>query len=179
MGEAYQRVVERVLPSIKQFIPPDLLARIQRETQAIAATPLVKRFSGQLSGAKYEHQITMPIGSDFLIGALDVLVSAPNGEIEVWDWKTNRVGSARDMDGLLKQYRLQLEVYAFVIAHLAPEQETIRTRLLFTRRATANATDEDWTRVLEFTRLDIQAIEAKILRIAGRIRAQSYGLEMA
>jgi ATP-dependent exoDNAse (exonuclease V) beta subunit len=177
LANEYQRVVERVLPQKMAFIPSDLLARIQRETQAVAATPLVKRFASEVNAAKFEFSITLPVGNDFLIGSIDVLLNQTDGEVEIWDWKTNRVGSARDMDTLLKHYRLQLEVYAFVVSHLHPEQQTFRTRLLFTRRATATAADEDWTRVLEFTRLDIQAIEEKIRRLIGKIRLQSYGIE--
>ena len=181
LANDYQRVVERVLPQKMAFIPPDLLARIQRETQAVAATPLLKRCAGDLNAAKFEFPITLPVGSDFLIGSIDVLLNhnANDGDVEIWDWKTNRVGSVRDMDTLLKQYRLQLEVYAFVVSFLRPEQQTFRTRLLFTRRATATAADEDWTRVLEFTRLDIQAIEEKIQRLIGKIRLQSYGVEVS
>lgn len=118
----------------------------------------------------------MPLGADFLIGTIDALITTPTGELEIWDWKTNRVGSARDMDRLLAEYRLQLEVYAFVASRLQPEQDVFTTRLLFTRRATQNAHDDEWTRTLEFTRLDVAAIEEKIHGVISEIRAVSYGL---
>jgi len=172
----FQRTLERVLPATRRTFTPALHARIQRETQAVASTPLVRRYAEALLGAQYEYPIMMPLGADFLIGAIDVLVKTPSGALEIWDWKTNRVGAGRDMDRLLAEYRLQLEVYAFVASCLQPEQEFFTTRLLFTRRATSNAHDDEWTRTLEFTRLDMPVIEEKILRIIQEIRAVSYGL---
>lgn len=174
----FQRTLERVLPATRRTFTPALHARIQRETQAVASTPLVRRYAETLLGAQYEYPITMPLGADFLIGAIDVLVKTPTGALEIWDWKTNRVGAGRDMDRLLAEYRLQLEVYAFVASCLQPEQEFFTTRLLFTRRATSNAHDDEWTRTLEFTRLDMPVIEEKIQRIIQEIRAVSYGLTL-
>lgn len=180
----FQRTVDRILPATQRIFTPTLHARLQRETQAVAATPLVKRYATSLFGAKYEYPITMPIDSDFLIGTMDVLVQIPtssspqnsSGALEIWDWKTNRVGSARDMDRLLAEYRLQLEIYAYMTSFLAPEQNTFTTRLLFTRRASSSAQDDEWTRTLEFTRLDVAAIETKVRRIIGETRKSSYGL---
>jgi ATP-dependent helicase/nuclease subunit A len=179
LGAEFQRVVERVLPERVSLLSPDVLARIQRETQAIAASPLLKRFASEVNAAKFEVPIQMPIDQDFLIGSIDALVQMPNGDLEIWDWKTNRAKTSRDLDAHLQHYRLQLEIYAFVVAHVRPEQQIFRTRLLFSRLATSSAKDEEWTRVLEFTRLDIQAIESKIRSTIAKIRARSYGLEMA
>ncbi|TAE22754.1 MAG: hypothetical protein EAZ92_15445 [Candidatus Kapaibacterium sp.] len=176
MGQEYQRTLDRVLPSRVAFISPALLARIQRETQAIAATPLLKRFSALLNAAHFEYSVQMPIDADFLIGSFDVLIQNPQGDWEVWDWKTNQAKTSRDMEELVREYRLQLEVYAFLLAHLFPEQNVFRTRLLFSQIATSVTKDEEWTRVLEFTRSDIDGIEKKIRRLIGEIRAQSYGL---
>lgn len=172
----FQRTIERILPSTRRVFTPALHARIQRETQAVASAPLVRRYAPVLLSAQYEYPITMPLGADFLIGTIDALIKTPTGELEIWDWKTNRVGSARDMDKLLSEYRLQLEVYAFVASRLQPEQDVFTTRLLFTRRATQNAHDDEWTRTLEFTRLDVASIEEKIHGVIGEIRAVSYGL---
>lgn len=172
----FQRTIERILPSTRRVFTPALHARIQRETQAVASTPLVRRYASALLSAQYEYPITMPLGADFLIGTIDALITTPTGELEIWDWKTNRVGSARDMDRLLAEYRLQLEVYAFVASRLQPEQDVFTTRLLFTRRATQNAHDDEWTRTLEFTRLDVAAIEEKIHGAISEIRSVSYGL---
>jgi ATP-dependent helicase/nuclease subunit A len=175
----FQRTMERVLPATRRVFTPTFHARLQRETQAVAATPLVRRYATALAGAQYEYPITLPMGNDFLIGTMDVLVKNPSGALEIWDWKTNRVGSVRDMERLLGEYRLQLEVYAYIASFLAPEQETFTTRLLFTRRATQNVEDAEWTRTLEFTRLDVAVIERKMERLIGEIRARSYGLSMA
>ncbi|MCU0427479.1 MAG: UvrD-helicase domain-containing protein [Candidatus Kapabacteria bacterium] len=172
----FQRTIDRILPSTQRIFTPTLHARLQRETQAVAATPLVKRYAEALLGAKYEYPVTMPIDHDFLIGTMDVLVQTPSGALEIWDWKTNRVGSVRDMDRLLGEYRLQLELYAYIASFLAPEQHTFTTRLLFTRRASQTAHDEEWTRTLECTRLDVAAIETKVRQIIGNIRQRSYGL---
>ena len=45
------------------------------------------------------------------------------------------------------------------------------------RAVPQNAHDDEWTRTLEFTRLDVAAIEEKIHGVISEIRAVSYGLK--
>ena len=95
----FQRTIERILPSTRRVFTPALHARIQRETQAVASTP-------RLCAAMRRHfERTVRISdnnaawSGFFIGTIDALITTPTGELEIWDWKTNRVGQ-HDMDRL-------------------------------------------------------------------------------
>ncbi|MCS6807547.1 MAG: UvrD-helicase domain-containing protein [Bacteroidota bacterium] len=173
-SNAFDRVFERIVDSQPQIIPPELRIRLQREPLAVAATPLVQRYAQLLHQAQYEYPLLLPVGNDFLIGTVDVMFWASPTTLEIWDWKTHRVGSSRDMDFLLDEYHFQLEVYAYIASFLMPHDSTIITRLLFTRRASALARDDDWTRTREFTPSGLARVGESIQRTIQDIRCRSY-----
>jgi ATP-dependent helicase/nuclease subunit A len=166
----------------------ELAERVFREARAVAQTPLVRRYAERLRRenvlVKYEYALSLPFdhttargtaSRDILIGTLDVMVKNERGEWEIWDWKTNRVASHNEMGHLVEDYHLQMEMYAFLLAHVAPEQQNFTARLLFTRRAAPTALDQDWTRTVEFSRQRIEAIRKRISSLILDIRAVSYG----
>jgi ATP-dependent helicase/nuclease subunit A len=178
--------IRRAVPDHRNTM--ELTERVFRETQAIAQTPLVKRYAERLARenvmVKYEYALSLPFdhatsrgaeSRDILIGTLDVMVKNERGVWEIWDWKTNRVASQSEMGRLVEEYRLQLEFYAFLLAHIAPEQQEFTARLLFTRRAAPTALDQDWTRTVEFSRERINTIRQRISSLILGIRAVSYG----
>lgn len=172
----FKGVLEYTLPQSRRIISDALRNRIINEAHTVARTSLVKGIAGRFATARFEYALTMPLGADFLTGTLDVLVYNEHNEYEIWDWKTNRVASATDMDRLLSEYHLQLEVYAYFLAKLKPEQDQFTARLLFTRGAYKAVYEHDWTRSVTFTRDDIKTVEQKILRLIAGIRAISYGV---
>ncbi len=78
-----------------------------------------------------EQAMIMPIGRHFLYGVPDVLIETAHGW-EIWDWKTN-CHDTRSAGEWLEYYRLQLEVYALLVAFAFPEQEHVTVRLIMTR----------------------------------------------
>jgi ATP-dependent helicase/nuclease subunit A len=190
--EAYKQALARAVPqnASARSLSSSFVARLQREPHSVASSPLLRRYAPALARAKYEFPLTIPFGENFLIAALDALVPAPplmsaqgggrnnqeREEIwEVWDWKTNRVRTEHDMNALVERYRLQMEVYAFMVSSLYPAQERVRVRLLFTRLASQNSPDERWTRTLDFGRDDIAVIRGRIQNIIAQMQAAYLG----
>lgn len=153
--------------------------RIRRETLAVARHPFLAEKAAFLDGAKFEYPFHLYAGRDYLLGSVDVLIPDANGALEIWDWKTNIVTSAFDMYRLFERYRLQLEVYAWFLARLRPEQQRITARLLFTRLADKANTAEGWIQTLHVERSELPRIEAKIHSIMDEIRRVSYGNSLA
>lgn len=153
--------------------------RIRRETRAVASHPFLVERAATLPQAQFEYPFHMYTGRDYIIGSVDALVPDASGNLEIWDWKTNAVTSDFDMYRLFERYRLQLEVYAWFLAHFRPEQERITTRLLFTRRASTEKTPEQWIQTLHIERADIARTEVKAKSIMDEIRRISYGSFLA
>ena len=91
--------------------------------------------------AKFEHTLTIPFLNDFLITIFDVLIENDKGDMEIWDWKTNKCTLDTDMDLLSDYYTKQMEIYLYMCSLLYPNQEIFRARLLFTRMAKPGAED--------------------------------------
>lgn len=153
--------------------------RIRRETRAVASHPFLVERAGILPQAQFEYPFHMYTGRDYLIGSVDALVPDASGNLEIWDWKTNAVASDFDMYRLFERYRLQLELYAWFLAHFRPNQQRITTRLLFTRLASAEKSAEQWMQTLHIERADIPRTEAKAKSIMDEIRRISYGSFLA
>jgi ATP-dependent helicase/nuclease subunit A len=196
--EHLEAIADRVLPlratvrgTLGTSAPSDALLlreQILHEVQRTVQTPFIKRFAPLLTDSartRYEYVVTVPfdhqlasgtVSHDILTGTLDVLLHNERGEWEIWDWKTNRVASQNDCTVLAEEYRLQMELYAYFVAQIAPEQPRITTRLLFTKRARAGALDQDWMRIIEFSREHIGVIERHIASLITDIRTLSYGV---
>lgn len=154
----------------EQEISQEIIERVMRESEAIVSTQLLNRFSHSVHTARFEEKYYFPIENDFLLAVFDCLIANENGEIEVWDWKTNVIHSDKDMDTLLQEYMTQLEMYAYFVMNLFPEQETLTLRLLFTRKARLNAPDEEWTRALFVDKSMLKEIEKRIQTSYAAIR---------
>ncbi len=151
-----------------------LLYRVVNECGNVASTKLLHQYKPHFSAAKIEHTLQMPIGNDFLIGTIDLLIQNDNGEWEIWDWKTNRINDFQDADILSNKYKRQLQIYALFCSILFPEQEQFTARLLFTRQANVNVKDEEWTRAFCWNRSDIKAFAKKINEIIYDIKKHDW-----
>lgn len=167
--------VERKLREYDVPLTHPVTARIHRETRAVATSAFLARYSHAFVDARFEYPFHMQIERDYLIGSVDALVPSPDGDIELWDWKTNAIASSFDMFRLFDRYRLQLEIYAYFLAKFRPQQQRITARLLFTRLAEKASNDAGWMQTLTVERSELERIEMKIMSIIGEIRHLSYG----
>ncbi|HYF03996.1 MAG TPA: UvrD-helicase domain-containing protein [Patescibacteria group bacterium] len=160
----------------ERVIGDELETRIIREAKAIAQSELVRRYAPHFAAAEREVMLHLPINEDFLVGAIDMLVPNDAGQWEVWDWKSNRVATPEEMDALADYYQLQMQVYAYFAAHMFQSQESFTARLLFTRKAGADAQEADWTRTFTWSRKEIKAFGIAIERSSAEICKRSYNI---
>ncbi len=149
-----------------------LTERIRFEAENTARSPLVQRFASAFQSAKQEYPLQIPVGQDFLVGVLDVLLQNSNGNWEIWDWKTNKITSTNGMNELFEHYRLQLECYIYFCSLAFPHQQNFTARLLFTRLATPYIPDNDWTRTLTCSRDEAKRLGETLVQ---RMKAMKEG----
>ncbi len=174
-NDALDSVVQRRLREFDVPLTHPAAERIRRETRAVASNPFIAKYAVAFAEARFEYPFHLYTGRDYLIGSVDALVPSPEGDVEIWDWKTNAVSSSFDMFRLFERYRLQLEVYAYFLAKFRPEQQRITARLLFTRLADKAPNEAGWIQTLTVERSDIEHIEMKIMSIIDEVRRVSYG----
>jgi ATP-dependent exoDNAse (exonuclease V) beta subunit len=142
--------------------------RIKTECTAICRTRLVRRLSENVLSGEHEYSMNLPVDDFFMNGIIDVLITNENGELEVWDWKTNVIDSEIDMARHIENYELQMKIYAFFVLLMQPKQKEIKCRLLFTRLAVDNAEDEDWTHVYKWSRQEVNEFAGEIKTLVAR-----------
>jgi ATP-dependent helicase/nuclease subunit A len=151
--------------------------RVVNESSSIISTQLLQKYFASLKTSRRETELTMPIGNDFITGKIDLMIPDNEGNWEVWDWKTNKVESAEQMDFLFNEYQLQLKMYAFFLSQLYNEQQKFTVRLLFTRMARPGAADESWTRKEVWNKEDIAKFSSEIKNMVAEMAEFSFGLE--
>ena len=121
------------------------------------------QISGILSAKEFvnELSITKKTGNDFLTGTIDRLYRNQAGDWEIIDYKTNRI-SHDDIEKISAEYRIQIEVYALLLAGLYPGQECYRVNLYFTHI--------DILRSFDFDVEDLDRSERRLQEIIDGIR---------
>lgn len=172
-SDKLETVIRSVCDAVEVEVTEDVKARILRETKLIARTKIVQRYAEFLKSAEFETQYYLPIDDDFYIAVFDCLVKNDRGEIEIWDWKTNKIRSERDMDMLFSLYKPQLEMYA-VFASTLSHQESYTLRLLFTRRAIENCDDHHWIKEFVVLSNEIPRLKEKLYRNYQIVKSVGY-----
>ena len=156
----------------KEYIYDDslILERLKNECIAVVQTKLLRNNTLHIQKAKFEHTLTIPFLNDFLITIFDILIENDKGDMEIWDWKTNKCTLDSDMDLLSDYYTKQMEIYLYMCSLLYPNQEIFRARLLFTRMAKPDAEDEMWSRTITRNKQDIQKIYQELIEDINVVR---------
>ena len=128
----------------------------------IASTGLLKKFSQNIQLSETEFYLQMPLGQSLLVAKIDLLIKDEEGNYEIWDWKSNKIPNSQYYEKLVKDYELQMKVYCYFISLLYPGQNQFKARLLFTRLANENASDEEWTKVYLWDRNEVKEFEKEI-----------------
>lgn len=166
-----EHIARNIIERKDRSAPPELLRRVMQECRSVSSTALLGKYKQSILTGKYEYSLQMPVGQDILMGTMDLLIQDAEGQWEIWDWKTNRVRNARDIDKLRDFYKRQLQVYAVMTAGLFPHQEFFTTRLLFTRQAHAGATNDVWSRSFRWSKTEIKSIGNEIVELIRRIKS--------
>ncbi|MGA2297246.1 MAG: 3'-5' exonuclease, partial [FCB group bacterium] len=170
------KLITSVIEDNSRSVSINLKNRIRQELINIASTELLKKYSKYFDESHSEYYLQIPFGTGFLVSQIDLLLKDENGEYEIWDWKTNRVDSKAQIEKLVKEYEIQMQVYSYFISLLNPDQKQFKARLLFTRLARQNTSDEAWTRIYTWNKNDVEMfkknIEQKIKAILNVINYQ-------
>ncbi|MBM2813738.1 MAG: Exonuclease subunit beta [Ignavibacteria bacterium] len=163
-------IIDSVSDNSNRHISALVRDRIFIECKNIAETQLIKNYYQLFKLAKTEYSLYLPIKDDFLMGSIDMLIPDIDGNLEIWDWKSNRVSSKQDMIRLGEYYKMQMNVYAFLIMKLAPEQTSVTARLLFTRLAAKGLTNEDWSYSFTWSKEELIAFEEYLIENFEKIK---------
>jgi len=112
----------------------NLIRELRQELQELGEKIVHSPFICQvLSAKKYRNEVKvlMQLNSDFLTGTLDKIFQNESGQWEILDYKTNRIGPEQ-VDSVLEKYRIQIETYALLLAHLYPQQQKYIVNFYFT-----------------------------------------------
>jgi ATP-dependent helicase/nuclease subunit A len=155
----------------KNLISEDiaLRKRINEEIRATLKTKLFTDNSYKFADSISEYELIMPFGNDFLTGKIDMLIADAKGNYEVWDWKSNAL-SKKDIKKTAGLYKSQMQLYAYFISLLHPEQENIETKLIFTRLAKENSDNSDWTYSFNFSKEELAKYEQELFEIRKEIK---------
>lgn len=159
--EIVEATITRVFHNQNVVPTTALTNRIRREVLNIAQCGLVQENLRGVKSAKTEYNLLLPLGSHYINGSMDMMIETTNGEVEVWDWKTNSMYD-KSMDDYLEVYRLQMEIYCWMLAMMYPDKNNFKARLIFTRLASKTASIQDYSRVVEFKRDDISSLESRL-----------------
>jgi|GEM_PF-1901770 len=85
-----------------------------------------------LQAAEYRNEIviTSRLGTDYFTGTLDRLYRNQEGNWEVVDYKTNRIGR-HQVEQEAAHYEWQIKSYAFLLSKLFPQQESFPVSIYF------------------------------------------------
>ena len=106
-----------------------------------------------------ELQLKMPYDDDFLVGYIDLYFEKDN-EIEIWDWKTNKLKGEADIPRTAEFYVHQMELYSYLALKYSPDKESVNARLLFTELAGNEKADEQWTHSIKINKTEIKDIDS-------------------
>lgn len=130
-------------------------------------SPFISNCKQVLLSSKREFHLVMPFDSHFIGGVIDCLIEKNNGEIEVWDWKTNLIREMSDLLVLREKYALQMKIYAYIAFNLFHHAYSIICRLFFVR-SSAKTNDDDWIVSFEFSRNELERLHKEILELMNK-----------
>jgi hypothetical protein len=112
--------------------------RAHDEVLAVLSYDTVRSRRDVLTGAVLEGTLHALHGSTVIEGILDVRLSAMDGIVEIWDWKTNAIRTVQQVEDLGEYYSTQMQTYAWLCSKAIPDCRQIVTRLIFTKALLAD-----------------------------------------
>lgn len=148
--------------------------RILNECLNVSKTKLLRDNFKQILTGKNEYRLTIPIGEHIVSGIIDLLLINNNGAYEIWDWKSNLLNSIDDSEHLLMNYEPQMKIYSYFVSKLYPEQQSVNSRLLFTKLAGEDIEAKNWTHVFSWNRDELAKIPANLEERIKNIHDELY-----
>ena len=105
---------------VDEFIVNDLRREVLNLAKQIEKSEIIKSVLGS-KNYKTEVNIIGRLGNDFLTGTLDRIYQNESGRYCVIDYKTNRIDKT-DVEQTVNKYRVQMDIYALLMAGAFPDQ---------------------------------------------------------
>lgn len=109
---------------------------INNIAQRVAKSGIFKSYSNNLPDSRSEVNLYYPTNDDFIQGIIDFLIQDNNGNYEIWDWKTNRIND--NLEEIAESYKDQMQLYAYFLYKLYPDQTEFKSKLVFVRQLLTN-----------------------------------------
>lgn len=158
-----ESLMERILfendvfdPETQELLRNDIrhLARILETSETGLRISRAKLFRNELS-------VTSSLNGNYITGKFDRLQQAPDGFWEVIDYKTNKIAPAA-LNRVFKDYGIQIEMYAVLLAGLYPDQPHYDVSLYFL--------NIDTLKTRRFLQDDITKLIQKFIQIIADIK---------
>ncbi|HRP01129.1 MAG TPA: UvrD-helicase domain-containing protein [Candidatus Kapabacteria bacterium] len=160
-------LIDNLEPIFSSKIDNGIKERIIKECTNVAQTKFIKSNYELIKKAKFEVTYSMPVNNDILLTTIDFLM-IENNKVVICDWKTNKVNTPSD---IASHYNLQMQVYAYIMSYLFPEQDEFQCKLLLTRLAKPNCNDSAWIYEFKFKREELVAFGNTIIEKAGFMKS--------
>jgi ATP-dependent helicase/nuclease subunit A len=147
-----------------EILNPDFINELKNDLTIFKRRIKESKFLAAIMDAiefKNEVAVTMKLGDSFLTGTIDRMYKNENSLWEVVDYKTNRIES-NQMATTAESYKTQIEVYAFLLSSIFPEQENFTVTLYFIQP------DDYFQKV--FTKDELSEIENKLLQTVQELK---------
>ncbi|MCX7909685.1 MAG: UvrD-helicase domain-containing protein [Ignavibacteria bacterium] len=155
--------IENAMFEQKRSLDRLLQNQIIEQCINIVQTKLFTRNKEIILSSEKEFEVLLPFKDNFLIAKFDILIQNEKGDYEIWDWKSNNVKNKEEMEFVAKTYELQMKTYVYALSLLKPEQSIFNAKLLFTRLAKPNSSDEEWTFDFFWSKDELPMIEKELL----------------
>lgn len=149
----------------------DTLERLITDTQKVLNTNYIKNNESILLNSNKEYNLKMAFG-DHILNAIYDSIYINEGEVEIWDWKTNKFYGNESVIDKSKSYELQMDIYALLAFNINDSIETVNTRLLYITKIDENVDNSEWIKANSYTRKDVEKIKLKLAGLIGQIKNQ-------
>lgn len=112
--------------------------RAHDEVLAVLSSATVRSRRDELTNAILEGTLHALHGNTVIEGILDVRMDTVDGVVEIWDWKTNAIGTVQQVEDLGHHYATQMQTYAWLCSRALPGCRQIIARLIFTKALLAD-----------------------------------------
>ncbi len=124
-----------------------------------------------------ELSLKLPLEKSYLSCKIDFCFKIDNENIEVWDWKTDRISNEKEFQEKIDIYTYQLKSYVYACYFYFNKPKKITTRLIFLDMLKENDNTENWIFKKEYSENDIPIIEKELIQTLKKVNKLNFGLE--
>lgn len=136
-----------------------------------------KNIIGYKSKFISELSLKLPLDKSYLSCKIDFCFQIDNENIEVWDWKTDRISNDKEFQDKIDIYTYQLKSYVYACYFYFNKPKKITTRLIFLDKLKENDNTENFIYKREYFENEIQEIGKELTQTLRKVNKLNFGLE--